>query len=349
MVRRMISMGLVAIATLSGCSAEIGDAEEAVESSTQAVVEHMTWSGHMNVDTDDSAAVSSGPDRLDLFTIESGRLWYRPYAHSTGWRTPVDLKKPAVFNEVRTVAAVKNGAGTRIDVFAVAASQKIYHRYKTGSGDTDWSAWFQILNQPTVKADSALAVTSWASGRLDLFWWTPSDNLGHAWATNNQWSGTESGDTPSKTYLQVPGHDWGGDLTAVSWGPNRIDLFYVTGPQKIAHHWFSNGWAEPELFNVWSVEDGQFPWPTSVAVASKGANQLELFTLAYTDGARVLRSTFAGSWPLVPGVANTLKFDLVGHHQTQAPATIDTAIRWMNGTRIDLFGSDLDRLWQAFK
>jgi len=333
-----------------GCATDVAPSEEPVANSTAAV---FATNGDvvLNWKAKDRAVVSSGAERLDLFLINpDGNLDYHPYAHSTGWRPKVQLQRPGVLHLLSKVAAVKNGPGHRIDVFAVTMTEKIKHRFKTGPGDGDWSPWFDIINAPTVLENTSITATSWSDGRLDLFWWTPSRNIGHAWAINNQWSGAESGDTAAKTYLQ-PVNSSGGDLAAVSWGPNRIDLFYPGGSQ-LHHHWFATGWKPRESLNLWDA-DAQRPFTSmSVAVASKAANQIEVLLTAFADDIEIdiYRTAFSNAWPIVAGLGNTVAFEKVEHDNTAAPDIVDTAVWWGNGARIDIFGRGPDqKTWQAWR
>jgi hypothetical protein len=354
MKRNKIAIGLLALAPLSACSTEVGDASEDVSTAAEAVTYKMAWSGNLDFKNDGSAVVSSGPGRLELFTLDGGKVFLRGYSHAGGWRNKVDLGKPNGKTGT-SLAAVKNGTGHRIDLFAVG-DNKIWHRFKNGAGDSDWSAWFQILNHPTVHSTGGIAVTSWGPGRLDLFWLTnvggPRD-IGHAWAINDQWAGTEVGNASSAPYLR-PLEVASDGLTAVSWGPNRIDLFFPTGLLHVGHHWYDNGWNANtrEVFNAWGVDAPAGPlWPGQVVVASKGVNQLEVFVRAVRsdDVVDIYRASFNGAWPLVPHIQNTVGFEVVEHHQSEAPPSLDAALRWSNGARLDLFGENGDRLWQAFK
>jgi hypothetical protein len=88
-----------------------------------------------------------------------------------------------------------------------------------------WTDW--MIYQPGFKVAGAPAVASWKEGRLDVFLRSTDNHLYHRLFENNMWQGSNWEDLSDTNSIDVsPG--------AVSWGPNRIDLFAVW--QKQLHH-----------------------------------------------------------------------------------------------------------------
>ena len=88
--------------------------------------------------------------------------------------------------------------------------------------------------EPAMHADR-IGVSSWASGRLDLFARNDGEELVHKWWSDNAWHGWET---------------LGGKLdsapAAVSWAANRIDVFGEGTNTHLMHKWWDghdwSGW-----------------------------------------------------------------------------------------------------------
>jgi hypothetical protein len=159
------------------------------------------------------------------------------------------------------------------------------------------------------------AVSSWGPGRLDVFWRKPfSQNLevsqltfpGDAWA---------QGDA-----VPAPSIAFGSDPAAVSWGTDRIDLFWAGSDNHLRHRPHdSNGWQAVEDVggNVWSTP----------ASASWGSGRLDVFWRG-ADNHLEHKWSNDGVWSSEEDLGGTL---------TSAPA----AVSWGSG-RLDVFwrGSD---------
>lgn len=331
-----------------------------------------TWSGTLDLSGTDAAIVSRGTDLLDLFRIDGGSLKYKRYNGT--WQSDVSLGKPSGVTQLYSVAAANNGG--RLDVFAVGSDQRIWHRWSTnfGTGSPTWNTdgWkADIPNNPTVKSKSSLAVTSWGEGRLDIFWWTTNNKLGHAWGEDFALNGSESGDTSSKTYLQPIGSSsGGGDLSVTSWGWGRLDIFFARGgttAYQISHHWYDeagNGWGTTstpnrENWSVWNSDTcsscAPNIQPSHVGVATSGVNNLEIYVLGTegnTESTELFRTTYNGSWSIAaspPAPFRALNFQVVEHSETPTPQDLHSVLRWNGGSRLDLFGDNGTKIWQAFR
>jgi hypothetical protein len=138
-----------------------------------------------------------------------------------------------------TPAAVSWGQG-RIDIFARGSEGHCWHQWwQDGSG---WGTWEDLGGQ-LLWADflgTGPAVTSWASGRLDVFVIGATDHyLWHKAWTGSSWTNFE----PLYGYLTAsPG--------AVSWGQGRIDVFARGNEGDAWHIWYQNGWGTWEDIGV---------------------------------------------------------------------------------------------------
>jgi hypothetical protein len=108
-----------------------------------------------------------------------------------------------------------------LDVFCLGGtgtSGVVRHKYwRTGR----WAGWAQEV--PGVWPDG-VAVSSWATNRLDVFGVDAStDALGHDWWDGTRWNH----ETLDGGLTTTP--------AAVSWGPNRIDVFALGGDGVLYH------------------------------------------------------------------------------------------------------------------
>lgn len=348
---------LLSLVAAGGCAGEAGENETLGTASDELIT--TSGAGYLGFPTKDASIVSRGTDLLDLFTISNNLVRYDLYAVRPGnvyptWDTEPALGKPASIAQFLKVAATKNGS--RIDLIAVGSDNKLWHRFTTNNDmSPQWNqpGWLaDIPGNPTVKAGSNIAITSWGTGRLDLFWWTPSNNLGHAWAENHVWQGSESGDTPGKPQLVPLISDGESDLSAVSWGANRIDIFYTHG-SFLNHHWYANGWNANtrESIRPYTQDDqiSQLFAPYSVAVTSRSSNHLDIFVTGDAGlGTFVYRTEYISGWAKPFSPPDAVTFQRL-QHTGAAPGHVNTALRWNGATRFDVFSATNNNLWQVYK
>lgn len=182
-------------------------------------------------------------------------------------------------------------------------------RAGTNWEDTAWSAW-----SPAGAATSTPAVTSWGSGRLDMFV-RGQDNAIWQRTWNGAWS----------EWVSI-----GGAMTsapaAVSWGPGRVDVF-ARGPDDAlwTDAWTGSSWTG------WRSLGGLLD--STPAVASWGTNRLDVFARG-TDLALWHRAWDGTAWS---------GWESLGGHLLAAPA----AVSWGPG-RIDVVVTGGDRaLWHV--
>jgi serine/threonine protein kinase len=253
------------------------------------------------------AAVSWGPDRIDLFGRGSDGAIYHNYWDGS-WHSFESLGGNFVYG----VAASSWGPG-RLDVFAVGADGAIYHNYWDGS----WHGWGERLggvftSTPAAVSSgpnhidvfgrgtdnaiwhtywdgswhgfdslggsfvSAPSVSSWGGGRLDVFAVGTDNGLYH-----NYWDGNwhSWGDRLSVTFTSAP--------AAISWGPGRIDVFAQNSDNTIWHaFWNGISWSSPESLG------GSFTTPP--AATSWAAGRLDVFGIG-ADNA-LYHNYWDGNW-----------------------------------------------------
>lgn len=179
---------------------------------------------------------------------------------------------------------------------------------ETVNPQIDWSTW-------TLKGNTNVApgAASMAPGRVDLFVRNAADGqlVTRTWL-NGAWGGWSS---------------LGGVLTsrpaAVSWGPNRLDVFGRGGDGQLWHKWFDGSWHAWEPLGGTMTTDGP-------AVASDAAGNLDVFVrrpdnklghLTYRAG------TGWSAWDVMPGMIQSAPAIV-----STAPGTFDLFARWSDNS-----------------
>ena len=152
----------------------------------------------------------------------------------TQWQ---DLGKPPVGFSNSPAAVVRDI--NNIDVFVRGNDNNLYHIYWGGTG---WYGWENhgggLQSSPTV--------CSWSQARLDIFARGGNNNLIHCWwDANGGWSQWEDMTNTFPGGFQPINFN----PAAVSWGPNRIDIFATRmGDGHLIHSWWDgtrwNGWED---------------------------------------------------------------------------------------------------------
>lgn len=176
------------------------------------------------------AAVSWGPNRLDVFAIDRHRNLLHRYWDGTNWVEWEVLGE----NFASTPTAVSWGPD-RLDVFVVRAGRisNLFHKYWDGH---QWSDW-ENLGGDFI---SAVSVTSWSKNRFDIVGLGPDFAYYYKYWDGYQWN-------PSVTDW-IPKHgNFSSAPSLVSWGENRLDIFGVDADSKLGHQtWYGSGWYPSE-------------------------------------------------------------------------------------------------------
>jgi hypothetical protein len=207
-------------------------------------------------------AISSGPNRIEVFAIEKDPVWWR--GDGMAWRTgEPKLIGGGGFIPGVPVAAVADSPN-QIDVFAVGANKAPWWWHWNG---TVWNPPIPLPTGPGGGPNlppEGIAAVSIGIGRLHVFAVGEDKHLWH-WRK----------DGPAAEWV-VP-QDLGGDLpsvgvSAVSWGPNRIDVFAASrAPGFPLQHWAGDG-------TTWGFDEigGNFA-QGAVSAVSHASNRLDVF------------------------------------------------------------------------
>jgi len=171
----------------------------------------------------------------------------------------------------------------------------MFHKWWDG---THWGPsqfeWESLGGHPIVFNGPPAAV-SWGPNHLDIFavgvdtsLQNPPITMFHKW-----WDGTRWG--PSQTDWESLGGTFNGPPAAVSWGPNRLDIFGVSGDNIMLHKWWDGRNWRPSLTG-WVSLDATTKFISPPAVVSWGPNRLDIFGLGVDNVVRHNWSQDGTNW-----------------------------------------------------
>jgi hypothetical protein len=223
------------------------------------------------------AVCSWGPARIDLFSTQGNGRIIHAWQDGSLWSSEVIPTPPGL---LPTLTVTTWGPG-RLDLFAVTSKNKVAHAvWTSGAGAWTWetlSPSQPLVGLPEAAApglpvtiDGPLTATSWGEGRLDLFAlggrdraakslfhgsfdgaWTwqelffyappPASAPSAAWLKRDTWTDRD------RAYVEIAigplERDWyTGPLSAISVGPNKLDVFGRTASGRILRVAWRDAW-----------------------------------------------------------------------------------------------------------
>ncbi|WP_373033720.1 hypothetical protein [Sulfurovum sp.] len=134
------------------------------------------------------SAVSWGPNRLDVFAVDTNRekeLWHYWWNGGSGWGTEVIATKE-LLGKFDSVSAISWGT-SRLDLFVLDTDEKtIWHNWSDGSSFNQWEC---------LKSDKffqSFSVKSWGPSRLDVFAVDTDEKIWHQWSDGTNWGQWEN-------------------------------------------------------------------------------------------------------------------------------------------------------------
>lgn len=217
-------------------------------------------------------------------------------------------------------------AADRLDVFLADDDGQTWHKYWDGS---NWHPkkgnQLEKLGKPVIYSE--LTAVSWGPKRLDAVGRGEDGTYLHLYWDGHQWTGWED-----VWGAPADGVKFASPPAAVSWGPDRLDVFGVGDDNKVYHKYWngeqylpSEGW---ELL-AWKAPEGGFN-AGALQATSWGPNRLDLWAVGHEDGAlwhTLWDHDYYGPWE-----------SLGGSHFVEAPAVAHWA-----PNRIDILVQD----WQT--
>ncbi|MXP66114.1 hypothetical protein E0493_22505 [Roseomonas sp. M0104] len=228
------------------------------------------------------SVASASPGRVDAFALDA----VGAVAHYTRVRIP--LREIAFWGTVPGTAglasspAAYSGGNGAIDLFGLNAEGRLLRKTLEGDTWTPREGWETVATERGVA--SRPTACSFEAGRLDVFSTDGEGRLMQIVRTGG-WTGWH------EPTLHPPGFrfaaDQGGDgLSAVSWGPRRIDIFGRGARGGLGHAWWDG--------NRWFGEEFEGAISSAPGVASPAPGRLEVFARLSDGGFGV--KVFDRSW-----------------------------------------------------
>jgi len=227
------------------------------------------WPGLRNLEKPISAPVelisagSWGGETAIFMRGGNNEPYYMPHAIPTyTWRR---LGEELLYGPV-----VVTRPGERMDVFGVGTGFQLSHKWCTSGlrWHPAWDKWDPLGGNFNQRP----AVVRLTSADLHLFG-AGHDERGyqviHHWELN--------GDQWTKESLSWPGIT---NLRAVSWGPDRIDLFARNASNSVVHRAWNAGQWSPPINEDWENLGGEFYVGRPPAAVSWGPNRVDVFIIA---------------------------------------------------------------------
>ena len=220
-------------------------------------------------------AISWGFNRMDVYGIGADGKLAHQYWDGYQWG-------PA-HNQIETLGGVLNSPPTAVsrgpgtmDIFLVGDGGSIVHKSYDGTLWQPSATTFESLGG-ALDTTEMLAVTANGANPIDILGRGTDGKIYHTWYDGSSWQ--PKGDAVKSlvddaTFIYAP--------AAVSWGPNRTDVF-VIGTDFTLFHQYSDGTTWHTQWD--SLGDAQFvDTPTAI---SWGANRLDIFGIEVGSGALI--------------------------------------------------------------
>lgn len=228
------------------------------------------------------SAISWGYNRMDIYGNDGEGNVTHQYWDGYQWG-PAYNQIEALgggFNSPPT--AVATGTGV-MHVFSVAEDDTLQHKQYDGTAWKPSETTFEDLGG---KFDDtfALAVTANGANPLDIVGKSLGGSINHVFYDGSAWQPKGDGEDLGQDNEFVYG------VTAVSWGPSRLDIFAVFANLTLAHlYWDANGtkWSQWESFGGAELADT----PTAI---SWGPGRLDVFGID-DDSGSLLHIAYDGS------------------------------------------------------
>ncbi len=213
------------------------------------------------------AAVASGPNSLDVFAAGLGNTpnWWRTRQGAWSGPTPLPLLPGNQGIHPVRVAAV-SPRPERLDVFAASAENHLLHWWVENS-EAPAPIWHVEDCGGNLPAEGVSAV-SWGPNRIDVFAASkgsgqgPDGNPLQHWS----WDGNQRGGPET-----LGGNLVAGTVSAVSPGPNRLDVFGISGDGRLARwRWDGSHWSGPNYLGD-NVPAGD------VSAVVRASNRIDVF------------------------------------------------------------------------
>jgi uncharacterized protein YqjF (DUF2071 family) len=266
--------------------------------------------------------VSWGDQRLDIFASgKDAKVYHIAYDHKVWYPSDQLNAWDNLGRPMKGLISAVAWRPNRLDITVTGPDNNVYHKaYEDGT-------WFPSVNPDEWDliggtTSEAPAVASWGQQRLDIFVRGMDRQLYHKAYDNGTWypsAGPSSWDLLGGLMIGPP--------VAVSWGPNRVDVFIQGLDTAVFHRAWDNG-----AWQAWDFLGSLIIGTPSVVCWAPGRMDI---TVSGRDGRVYHKAYDNGKW--LPS-DNPNHWDLLGGHTTDIPATttwgkgrLDVVIRGTDG------------------
>jgi hypothetical protein len=193
------------------------------------VYENETWQDTHWRDLSDNhniivspAAVSWGPNRIDLFAVWDRQVHHRTYDNGT-WNPWAEFLE-GVTDNAPAAASWKVG---RVDVLVQTTDRFLARRFWESGVTNGWTQW-EVIGGRTPMLLSAPVAVATGPNRIDCFGRGPNDHLIHTWYQGGQEGGWAEIDT-------LPIKDAPAVVSAPTADRGRVDVFVRSADDLLKH------------------------------------------------------------------------------------------------------------------
>lgn len=218
---------------------------------------------------------SRGEGRFDVFATDSFLYHLAIDGHNTSDWHKCPFQNSESWPLICEPAAISSGPN-RFAVFVRDVVERLQHYIYKPDEQDPWGSKGNVADRKLIDA----TVCSSAPGRLDLF--------ARGWVDRTLYHCAYIEGGIVNSWEQLGNEQIGHKIAAVSWGPNRMDVF-VIGTDKAVYHksWKGNHWSGYESLG------GEFADTCGLAACSWGPERLDVFSRS--DG-KVYHKCFDGTW-----------------------------------------------------
>ena len=234
-----------------------------------------------------ASAISAG-DPGPLF-----HKWQNTAGTTTSWSAYQHLS-----GSILSQGAVAINPDGRLEVFAIAANNQLYHRWQNAPGSSSWSAWTSLggdlIGNPAVIANQ--------DGRLEVFVVAANNQLYHRWQNapgSSSWS----------AWVSLGGNLVGNPAVAIN-SDGRLEVFAIAANNQLYHKW-QNTAGTTTSWSAYQSLGGSLKGDPAVTRNNDG--RLEVFVIGTSNSALYHKwQNTAGtttSWSAYQSLGGSLKGD----------------------------------------
>ncbi len=231
------------------------------------------------------SATSWTVDRLDVFGLGPNNALLHKWSPDGNSWGPSQMDWESLGGIVGSAPVAVSWGPHRLDLFGLDTKNQMQHKWWDGNSwgpsTLDWeSLGGAFISQPVA--------ISWGPHRLDVFGMGTDSAIWHKWWDGSSWK-------PSLTGWESLGGvgAFQGQPTAVTWGPNRLDVFAVIHIGEVYHKFWTPGQGWQPTQTNWESLGGNVISP--IAAVAPAPNDIQLYAVG-AQNHDMLTKGFNGTW-----------------------------------------------------